>query len=297
VLRANTWFTIFDGTDWTCVNNLNYGLGPKWGLPSDDVEALCVRAGGTVAVAPAGGQGLYDWDGTTFTKLVPQGYSVYDVAEDSLGRLWASVGNAVMLVENGGFTLYTTSNSPLFGGDVPEVRRALEPGFVWLICQSGVIRTDGTTFDVYPRELMGLTLNSLGYYFTAGDLASDGTLWLGTGRGLYHFDPSSGFYDVRTPANSTLPSDDVDNVRVAPDGTVWCTTFDNVFPYPGGLTHFDGAFSETFRAEDSPLPHNQTWALEIRPTPGPAGGYEVWVGSASEGVTVVRGKPQLQQKP
>ena len=36
--------------------------------------------------------------------------------------------------------------------------------------------------------------------------------------------------------------------------------------------------------DDSPLPHNQIWELESRPV---AGGYEVWVGTASEGIAVV----------
>ena len=293
-------FQIYDGRDWTCINDYNYGLGPVWGLPSDETDALWVRENGDVAVAPSGLQGIFDWDGASFTNLIPQGYSIIDAAEDGLGRLWAvrDYGYGVFLIEaNGQYTEFYPGNSPLFGGDIPQVLVDPEPGYVWLVCAFGAIRTDGVNWSVYPRELLGLTLNSLGYHFTCGALADDGTLWLGTGVGLYHFDPATGAYDVRTPANSTLPSDDIDNVALAPDGTVWCTTFDNVWPYPGGLTHFEGASSETFRAEDSPLPHNQTRALEIRPKPGGLDGYEVWIGSASEGVTVLRTKPKLQQKP
>ena len=31
-------FSIFDGVQWSCANVANYGLGPAWSLPSDDVD-------------------------------------------------------------------------------------------------------------------------------------------------------------------------------------------------------------------------------------------------------------------
>ena len=60
-------FEMFDGTHWTCVNDFNYGLGPVWGLPSDDVIAMHPRANGHMLVAPAGIQGLLEWDGAAYT--------------------------------------------------------------------------------------------------------------------------------------------------------------------------------------------------------------------------------------
>ena len=91
-------------------------------------------------------------------------------------------------------------------------------------------------------------------------------------------------YVVYTPANSSLPSDDIDQIEVTPDGSVWVTTFDMDYPYPGGLTRFDGETWQTWTMTDSPLPHNQVWVLTSRAT---STGYEVWVGTASEGVAVV----------
>ena len=101
----------------------------------------------------------------------------------------------------------------------------------------------------------------------------------------------------RYPMNSRITDKDVrkrlakkygatmENIVVAPDQTVWCSTLDMVWPYPGGLTHFVGRRSKTFTASSSPLPHNQIEALTIRPV---RGSYELWVGTASEGVAVVR---------
>lgn len=57
------------------------------------------------------------------------------------------------------------------------------------------------------------------------------------------------------------------------------------WPYPGGLTHFDGEVWTTYTATDSPLPHNQIEELTARATDD---GYEVWVGTASEAVAVLK---------
>ena len=282
-------FTIFDGTRWTCVNDFNYGIGPPWGLPSDEADGLEVRANGNVAVAPGGLQGLLDWNPQdySFTYLIPQGYDIALVAEDGLGRLWAAddYGNFVFRITGNDAELFTATDSPLPGGSIGSIfADPDQPGFVWIANAFALVHTDGDTWTLYPRELLDLDLNSLGYHITCADLAEDGTLWVGSGRGLYHFDPSTSGYVQYTPDNSALPSDDINEIEIAPDGSIWAATFDYTFPYPGGLTRFDEQGSTTWTMTGSPLPHNQIADVAARSVPG---GYEVWVGTASEGVAVL----------
>ena len=281
-------FSMFDGTDWVCVNDANYGLGPAWGLPSDDVEALLVRRNGDVALAPSGGQGLLNWDGASYTYVIPQGYTIMHVAEDGLDRLWGArpYGWGLFLVDGQNSVQFTPQNSPLPSGDIESIEpEEGMPGFVWVTTRFGMALTDGLTWQVYPRELLGLTQNSTGWLLTDAARTGDGKMWVGSGRGLYLFDLSSETYTRYTTANSGLPSDEISHIEVAPDGSVWVATFDFTFPYPGGLTHFDGETWTTYTASESPLPHNQIDALATRPSDG---GYEVWVGTASEAVAVVR---------
>ncbi|HYE03811.1 MAG TPA: hypothetical protein VD963_11340 [Phycisphaerales bacterium] len=280
-------FDIFDGTTWTCVNNANAGLGPAWGQPSDNVGALCFRASGTLAVAPAGTQGLRDWDGFTYTTLIPAGWDIIEVDEDSLGRLWAvHYGNGgVSLLTGANRQVFTAQNSQLFAGSIGSV----EPdpagnGFVWITSQFGIVRTNGTTWEQFSRELIGLNQNSLGHMLSAAAPAADGTLWIGSANGLYHFNPTTGAHTRYHTGNSALTSNNIQHVHIAPDGSIWVTTFDGAWPYPGGLTHFDGQTWTTFQQGTSPLPHNQIWELNSREVPG---GYELWVGTASEGVAVL----------
>jgi len=277
-------FDIFDGERWTCVNDYNYGLGPAWGQPSDNVDVLCARSNGNLAL-DVGVGGLQEWNGGNYWSINPQ-YNTFGLEEDTLGRLWSgNWGKLFLYDDEGGYVTFDTANSPMFDAPVKSlVADKVNPGFVWAATGIGVAHTDGVTWNVYPREMIGLWQNTIGHFIGYAEPAGDGTLWLGTGLGLYHFDTVTQEYVVYTPANSSLPSDDIANIEVTPDGSVWVTTFDMDYPYPGGLTRFDGETWQTWTMTDSPLPHNQVWVLTSRAT---STGYEVWVGTASEGIAVV----------
>jgi hypothetical protein len=282
-------FNIFDGVHWIGCNNFNYGIGPAWGLPTDDVAALAFRANGHLALGLNGPQGLVDWDGTSFNYLIPFGFDVINVEEDTLGRLWAGMyyDGGVRLVDAGGqVTLFTPGNSQLPLGENTSITvdRA-NPGWVWLCQPAGIAHTNGTQWQVLPREQLGLMQFSLGYFLSGMDIAPDGTWWIGSGRGLYHYFPTTGQYAVYTKLNANLPSDEIDHVRVAPDGSVWISMFDSTWPYPGGVSHLkDGTWTH-YSQGSSPLPHNQIWVLETRAI---TGGYEMWVGTASMGIAVIK---------
>jgi ligand-binding sensor domain-containing protein len=281
-------FNIYDGVHWTGVNDANYGLGPVWGLPSDDVASLHVRANGHLAIAPRGGQGLFDWDGESYTNLIPQGFEVDEVTEDSLGRLWAATdyGSTVFRLTGADREEYTSANSPLPPGEISTVIPDLtEPGSVWIATAFGLARTDGDSWTVHPRTELGLDQDSLGWHISCAAIAADGTLWVGSGRGLYHFNPATREYTRYTRETTSLPSDNITHLAIGPDGSVWVGTFDTVFPYPGGLTRFDGKAWTTYTTSDSPLPHNQLGEIAIRSVSD--GVYEVWVGAQSEGVVVL----------
>jgi ligand-binding sensor domain-containing protein len=275
-------YEIFDGERWTCVDDLNYGLGPPWGLPSDNASALCVRANGNLALAPSGLQGVLEWDGFSYTYRLPQGYSIDFVVEDGLGRLWATAdyGSAFLLHDEGGWTQWSQGSSPLPVGYIGAlIADEVTPGYVWIAAQLGVAHTNGVDWIVYPDSLLGLDQT-----IRCVEVADDGTLWVGSDEALVHFDPVTLHSTTYTTVNTTLPSNEIDHLTIAPDGSIWMSTFDSVYPYPGGLTRFDGETWTTWTKDDSPLPHNQIYDLESRAV---AGGYEVWVGTAGDGVAVL----------
>ena len=276
-------FSIFDGVHWTNANAATYGLGLPWPFPSDSVTALCARADGTLAFSPYAA-GIRLLDGTSFSTILANGLFEH-LVEDGAGRLWAAGDGGLTRIAGAQVAQFSASGSPLPAGDFAALAEDLQrPGFVWAFTRFGVAHTDGEAWSVYPRELLGLTQNTTSELIYAGDRAPDGTLWIGSGKGVFHLDPATGVFTQHTRASSALPSNDVTHVEVAPDGTAWVATFDSVYPYPGGLTHLFPGGSRTYHTGNSPLPHDQIWELATRAVPG---GYELWVGTASEGVAVV----------
>lgn len=276
-----------DGT-WTNANVATYGMGLPWPYPTDDCDAVAYRANGNLLFAPTN-NGLKELDAKTglYHEIIANGWPIKHTTEDGAGRVWASTGRgSLFLYDEGMLTQFTNANSLLPVGDISGVvADPNNPGFIWIGAQFGLAHTDGTTWSVVPREALGLNLDTLGYHITCFDVAADGTLWIGCGIALFHYDPDTGTYESFTLANTPqLPSDDFFNVEIAPDGSVWVSTFDHVYPYPGGVSHFDGDSWTTYRASSSPLPHNQVQELASRPV---ADGYEVWVGTASEAVAVI----------
>jgi len=285
-------FSIYDGQRWTCVNDYNYGRGPAWGLPSDSVARLSVRNNGNVLLVPGGIQGALEWDGLNYAYLIPQGWTVHDIVEDGLGRVWATrVGSTIHLWDSDGIEhTFNWDNTPEMYQYLlrPEeiTPDPFNPGWIYTWDGSGIIHTNGVTFDAYPREALGLTTNSTGYYIEWVEPDDDGTLWVGSGQGLYHFDPAASTYTVFDTSNAPLPSNWVKQIERAPDGTLWLSTWWYVLPLDeGGLVHYDKQGNwEVYTIDNSPVPHHQTEYLESRSTPE---GYELWVAYASEAFTVL----------
>jgi ligand-binding sensor domain-containing protein len=276
-------FDVFDGTVWTNVNDHNYGLGPPWGIPADNVQSLCFRANGRLAHTP-GGQGLYEWDGAQHTQLIPQGYSLENLVEDSTGRLWmaGTTGGGLLLTG----TTYTQINSlvPLIGWIEDISVDPVNDGWVWIAAGS-LIHTNGVQWQSWPRSFFGL---SIAVTFSAAAAHPDGTVWIGTygtdnTAGVYHFNPGTGQFTHYSPANTPMPPGEVGNIEIAPDGSVWLSTF-HMSLGTGGLTHFDGQNWTAYSMGSSPLLANQIGVLNSRSV---AGGYELWVGTATQGIQVL----------
>ncbi len=273
---------------WTNANVATYGIGLDWPYPTDDVTALAYRSNGNLLFAPMF-NGLHEFDGVQFRPLIAEPYDIEHIAVAGNGRGWASTGRGVAFMEDNdglwGTQFLTADGVPV--GDICGIEAdPLDGDFVWIGAQFGLAHTDGVTWDQVPREDFGLDRDSTGYHIWAFDVAPDGTIWAASGLGLYHYDPSTGqVVETHDLTNSPLPSDDIHHVEVAHDGSVWISMFDQIFPYPGGVARLHDGEWTVWAASSSPLPHNQHWDLESRAIDG---GFEVWVGTASEAVAVIR---------
>jgi ligand-binding sensor domain-containing protein len=271
---------------WTNANIATYGLGLPWPYPTDNTSAVAFRENNNLLFAPTN-NGLHEYDGVGFTPLVSATYDFEHINFTKNGRGWATTGRAVAFMEqdDGSWQQFGYADGLPVGDICAVVPDPIDPDSIWIAAQFGAVKTDGVTWDLVPREAIGLDRDSTGYHFWSFDVADDGTLWIGSGMGLYHYDPATGLYDQYNTTNSSIPSDDIHNVEVAPDGSVWISMFDQIFPYPGGVSQLKDGTWRNWSQGSSPLPHNQIWDLESRTTPD---GYEMWVVCASEAIAIMR---------
>jgi hypothetical protein len=107
----------FDGTRWTCWNQLTYGLGYDWPFSNDFCQTLAYRPSlGRVAVNPYWSYGIHEWTGSGFNALNPN-IDAKRMCEDSQGRLWA-IGEYYRLTYlEGNYSQGCRSTGNHLGGD------------------------------------------------------------------------------------------------------------------------------------------------------------------------------------
>ena len=104
------------------------------------------------------------------------------------------------------------------------------------------------------------------------DIATDsaGRMWMATGRGALFYDPAVGFKSLRRfgADNSLIPGGWNKGVEVAPDGSVWFSSYSTSWG-SGGIAQYRPSTNQ-WKVYDS----YGGGSLAIQPRPG--GGYYVW---------------------
>lgn len=121
---------------------------------------------------------------------------------------------------------------------------------------------------------------------------ADGIYWIGTDIGLLRFDPAQELWCVTRfdPSNSPLVGDQIRELDVAPDGTIWIAN-GSIQAGGGGLGHYDPATGEwEFWNTSNGLPWWAGWDQVdyVTTIADPGGGYTVWFGSGTMGLTTYR---------
>ena len=277
---------------WTNANVATYGLGLPWPYLTDNSDAVAYRSNGNLLFAPTN-NGLREYDGDGYVDRIATGARIQHIEIAGDGTAWAAAKQAGPT-----FGLYKEDSSQVWtetwgysdgvstGDLVSLVADPLDPSKVFVAGWQGVARTDGTTWDIWPRDEFGLTLNTTSHTILSFEVGLDGTMWVGAaGMGLHEYNPTTGTYIRHDTTNTPLPTAVVQDLEIAPDGSLWVSVMDlQNFPYPGGLAHYKDGQWRVWSEGSSPLPHNQVYDLQTRSIPG---GYEVWIACASEAIAVM----------
>lgn len=134
---------------------------------------------------------------------------------------------------------------------------------LWIATNKGVFMRDGQTWTVYNKSNSGLSevVQSMAF-------DSNNRLWCGTnGGGLFCFDGTK--WTNYTTSNSSLPSNYVGAIAVDNNNVVWLNCRDNQYPdkygveYGFGLTRFDGNTWTTYNRNNSPLPSDCFYDVQV----------------------------------
>lgn len=291
----------FDGSRWTGWNQYTYGLGYPWPFPTDNSEAVFVRANGRVVVNPMF-NGVHEFDGTTWTNLNNTS-DVADFAEDSLGRLWLIGEYYNLQVRNGG----VWSQVGIAGWGDRLVKDPERPGSVYALTGFEIKRTDGvTSFSRTVEDFPELDPQSDAFHGMALD--RNGVVWIGAATigledsgALIRLDTNTGGYQMWRKVNGwPFPGQYVMPLAVSPDGRLWMQYDSEYLVAKRGLCWFDGSACGFFPAPSGGepqwggLPHAQIADCEVRPVPG---GYELWMSCVSRGIAVLRVRTKAKADP
>jgi ligand-binding sensor domain-containing protein/signal transduction histidine kinase len=308
------WIGTQDGADrWDGQRLVRMGRSPTGErlLPRDDVSVLLRDADGSMWIASWGG-GLSHYDpatgvyrNTRHDPAQPDSLAddrVQSLLRDRHGRLWVGTyrGLDLLLDETalraGLPTRFAHYRRGPDGGLPAERIWALAPvsgnsDQLWIGTEAGLVRFDATTGSVIEvlRHLPEDPGSLSDDHVRTLELDANGTLWVGTERGLNQLaaadasaTPSARFHRfLPVPGDPTaLPHETINAIRRDAGGAVWVGT------QRGGLARLDpgsGRF-HTYRsaAEDRfSLPHDDVRALWIDEE------NLLWVGTRGGGVAIL----------
>jgi hypothetical protein len=284
----------FDGTRWTGINPLHYGLGEDWPFNSDNSDRVYVRPqSGQLLVNPTY-QGLFRKDLGGWTDLNIGFDTVNDMRDDSLGRLWLTYYGKLLLRENNTWRQVGTEGGRVLRAD-PRV-----PGKIWMMGETTIVATNGQTSQTWTIEDFP-ELDTQSDQFKGLVIGRDGMVWIGANTvnlpmnsSVIKLDPARNRYTIYRYANGwPFPGQYVMPVAATPDGRIWFQYDSDYGIDDQGLASFNGLRAIKFpapfegRFQWGGLPHAGITDVEQRNT---AEGYELWISCSSRGIAVLKVK-------
>ncbi|HPF02561.1 MAG TPA: two-component regulator propeller domain-containing protein [Bacteroidales bacterium] len=168
---------------------------------------------------------------------------ILDIQRDASGNLWvAFAGNGVGMYQDGDWSFFNTSNSPIRSNSVTSLASTSDGGMIIGTTDGVSFRSSSGDWSYYTDPAVTtLSVNSI-------NVLSDGTYWIGTENEGFYVDLGSGFFQVYEA--------DYKNVNVIEEdnkGNVFLGT-DN------GLLKFDGSEFSLYTVSEG-LPDNDITAL------------------------------------
>ncbi|MBR5698570.1 MAG: hypothetical protein IKX44_08150 [Prevotella sp.] len=175
---------------------------------------------------------------------------------------WFTTDTCLVEITATGRNVYMRSDYPFSEADANLIKFD-HKNRLWIATNKGLYMRDGESWTVFNKSN-----SSLSEIVQSMAFDSNNRLWCGTfGSGLFLFDGSK--WTQYTTSNSQLPSDYVGFVAVDNDNVLWLNCRDPQYPdkmgseFGLGLTRFDGSSWTTFNRNNSPLPSDCFWDMQV----------------------------------
>jgi ligand-binding sensor domain-containing protein len=225
----------------------------------------CIDAGGNFYVGSLYGLQKYniDTDDYSFEPMSQTAQTETD-RNGNVWILWPWFSTDTCLVEltETGKKVYTRTDYPFSEADADLIKFDRK-NRLWIGTNNGLYMRDGETWTVYNKNnsILSKSVQSMAF-------DSSNRLWCGTsGGGLFCFDGTQ--WSNYTTSNSSIPSNYVGLVTVDNNDILWLNCRDPRYPdkmgseYGLGLTRFDGNACTTYNHNNSPLPSDCFWDVQV----------------------------------
>lgn len=229
------------------------------------LKSSCIDAGGNFYVGSLYGLQKYNID-TGDYKFEPMTQTA-QTEVDRNGNVWIrwalpTTDTCLMEITATGRELYKRTDYPFSEADANLIKFDRK-NRLWIATNKGLHMRDGETWTTYNKSNSSLSETVQCMAFD-----SSNRLWCGTfGSGLFCFDGTR--WSNYTTSNSSLPSDYVGTVTVDNNNVLWLNCRDPQYPdkmgaeFGLGLTRFDGNSWTTYNHNNSPLPSDCFWDVQV----------------------------------
>ena len=175
---------------------------------------------------------------------------------------WSTTDTCLVEITATGRKAYMRTDYPFSEADADLVKFDRK-NRLWIATNKGLYMHDSETWTVYNKSnsILSKSVQSMAF-------DSSNRLWCGTsGGGLFCFDGNK--WSNYTTSNSSLPSDYVGAIAIDNNNVLWLNCRDPRYPdkmgseFGLGLTRFDGNSWKTYNHNNSPLPSDCFWDVQV----------------------------------
>lgn len=195
------------GNDWEIINPGNSGLPHTW------VSEIVFDQNNDKWITTRAGLAKFDNTNWDVYRSGWMGGSINTFGPGFNDDIWIASSSGISIYDFENWDYINSDNSPLLTDDVRDIATDSD-GAKWLATDSGIYKFDGTNWTYFNDPALP------SYDITHIEADNQGNIWATTlNEGVVKFNGSG--WEVFNTSNSNLPNNEMLDITIQDDGTVW----------------------------------------------------------------------------